>query len=154
MNFSFFSRLIYTTGKLETWPIFTFFMFSLVNKKNQASSINTPTISYLAHIHQPYVPQACVSEFQESWHESSVECASEPECDEVSWSVSLGCLAGSERTVSPTGKAALLTSDLSRLTRTTCLFTFHREKRLIRGGVVNSSWRNTCRTVVDNSRLL
>lgn len=66
-----------------------------------------------------------------AWVESNpdrVECASEPECDEVSWSVSLGCLAGSERNVSPAGKAALLTSELSRLALRTYLFTFHREK--------------------------
>lgn len=61
------------------------------------------------------------------------ECTGEPECDEVSWSVSLGCLAESERNVVPAGKAALLTSELSHLTLRTYLFTFHREKKVDAG---------------------
>lgn len=119
------------------------------------SSMNTPIFLSSTYIARILPSCMCI---RLSWvmarvesNPDRVECAGEPECDEVSWSVSLGCLAGSERNASPALKAVLLTSELSHLTLRTCLFTFHREKRLMQGGLVNLSWCNTCRTMADDN---
>lgn len=114
--------------------------------------------SYVAHIQQAYFLHACVSEFflffsplmaRVESNPDHAECAGEPEGDEVSWSISLGCLAGSERNVSPAGKAALLTSEPRHLTPRTCLFTFHKGKGKKKGWCGVARWTRADAILVE-----
>lgn len=128
--------------------------FYVVEKK---SSIDTPPISYLAHIQQAYFPHARVSEFLGWWNESRAILTvwSVPvnrnvmKCPDQFHSAAWQGVRGPSP---PLGKLHCWHQSWAVSPWEHAYLHFTGKKNV--GGVVNSSWRNSCRTVEDNSRPL